>query len=93
MSVLIFFSVKVEASRQGGSKWKKLGLGEMFRLKSCCSLGGFLLVGWLFGGFVGFFLMPVTCTLFFLATLRGLSDLSSPTRDRTCAPCSGSVES
>ena len=30
---------------------------------------------------------------FFLATLRGLQDLSSPTRDRTRAPCSGSAES
>ena len=29
----------------------------------------------------------------FLAMLRGLQDLSSPTRDRTCAPCSGSSES
>ena len=30
---------------------------------------------------------------FFLATLLSLCDLGSPTRDRTCAPCSGSVES
>ena len=35
------------------------------------------------------------CSLFlcFLATLRGLWDLSSPTRDLTCVPCSGSTES
>ena len=31
--------------------------------------------------------------LLFLATLHGLQDLSSLTRDRTCAPCSGSVKS
>ena len=30
---------------------------------------------------------------FFLAVLRSLQDLSSPTRDRTHAPCSGSLES
>ena len=33
------------------------------------------------------------CFLIFLATPCGIWDLSSPTRDRTCAPCSGSVES
>ena len=32
-------------------------------------------------------------SLFFLAALHGLWDLSSPTRDRTRAPCIGSVES
>ena len=30
---------------------------------------------------------------FFLAVPRGLQDLSSLTRDRTCAPCSGRMES
>ena len=30
---------------------------------------------------------------FLLATLHGLQDLISPTRDRTCAPCNGSGES
>ena len=30
---------------------------------------------------------------FFLATPHGMWDLSSPTRDGTRAPCSGSVES
>ena len=30
---------------------------------------------------------------FFLATPQGLWDLSSPTGDRTRAPCSGSAES
>ena len=29
----------------------------------------------------------------FLATLHSTWDLSSPTMDRTCAPCSGSAES
>ena len=29
---------------------------------------------------------------FFLAVLRGTQDLSSPTRDRTRAPCNGSTE-
>ena len=29
---------------------------------------------------------------FFLATLGGMWDLRSPTRDRTCALCSGSTE-
>ena len=29
----------------------------------------------------------------FLATPRGMRDLCSPTRDGTCAPCIGSVES
>ena len=33
-------------------------------------------------------------TSFFLfAALQGMQDLSSLTRDQTCAPCSGSVES
>ena len=31
--------------------------------------------------------------IYFLAALQGLRDLSSPTRDRTHAPCSGSAES
>ena len=30
---------------------------------------------------------------FFLATPHGMWDLSSLTRDQTCAPCSGSTES
>ena len=30
---------------------------------------------------------------FFLAAPRGMQDPSSPTRDRTLAPCSGSAES
>ena len=30
---------------------------------------------------------------FFLATLQGMSDLSSQTRNRSLAPCSGSTES
>ena len=30
---------------------------------------------------------------FFLAMLHSMQDLSSLTRDRTCAPCSGSMES
>ena len=30
---------------------------------------------------------------FFFAVLRGMGDLSSPTRDQTCGPCSGSTES
>ena len=30
---------------------------------------------------------------FFLAALCSMRDLSSPTRDQTCAPCSGSTES
>ena len=29
----------------------------------------------------------------FLAAPHGMQDLSSPIRDRTCAPCSGSMES
>ena len=29
---------------------------------------------------------------FFLATLQGIQDFISPTRDQTCAPCSKSVE-
>ena len=33
------------------------------------------------------------CSFFFLATLCGMQDPSSPTRDRTHAPCRGSVES
>ena len=32
-------------------------------------------------------------TLFFLAALCAKSDLSSPSRDRTCAPSIGSTES
>ena len=32
-------------------------------------------------------------TLFFSSTLWGICDLSSLTRDRTCTPCSGRVES
>ena len=31
--------------------------------------------------------------IFFLAAPHGMWDLSSPTRDRTCALCSGSMES
>ena len=31
--------------------------------------------------------------LFFLATPGGMQDLSSPTRDQTCAPCNGSMDS
>ena len=31
--------------------------------------------------------------LFYFATLYGMRNLSSPTRDWTCAPCSGSMES
>ena len=31
--------------------------------------------------------------LFFWAVLRGMWDLSSPSRDRTCTPCSGSTKS
>ena len=31
--------------------------------------------------------------LFIFGHLTGMQDLSSPTRDRTCAPCSGSTES
>ena len=30
--------------------------------------------------------------IIFLATLHGMQDLSSLTRDRTCAPCTGSME-
>ena len=30
---------------------------------------------------------------FFFTTLRGMWDLSSLTRDRTCAPCDGGTES
>ena len=38
---------------------------------------------------------PEVCgySLFFLAAPHGLQDLSSPTRDRACTPCSGSEES
>ena len=31
-------------------------------------------------------------TIYFLAVPHGMWDLSSPIRDRTCAPCSGSAE-
>lgn len=34
-----------------------------------------------------------TGLVFFLASLRGLQDLGSWTRDRTCAACSGGAES
>ena len=33
------------------------------------------------------------CLFLFLAAPCGMWDLSSPTRDRTCAPCSGCVDS
>ena len=39
------------------------------------------------GNILSFFLF-----FFFLAALRGMRDFSSPTRDRTRDPCSGSVE-
>ena len=32
-------------------------------------------------------------TFFFLATLRGMQDLSSLTRDQTCAPCGRNTKS
>ena len=32
-------------------------------------------------------------SFFFLAAHHGMRDLSSPTRDQTCTPCSGSMES
>ena len=38
-------------------------------------------------------LLPTHFFFFFLSTLWGVWDLSSPTRDRICTPCSGSVES
>ena len=37
--------------------------------------------------------VSLSISFFFLAVPLGLQDLSSPTRDRTPAPCSGSVES
>ena len=37
--------------------------------------------------------LRVPAFFFFLATPRSMRDLSSLTRDQTCAPCSGSVES
>ena len=36
------------------------------------------------------FLLTMSLSLFFLAMLCGIQDLSSPTRDQTCAPSSGS---
>ena len=48
-------------------------------------------LGWIILWCVGLF-----CAFegfFFLAALRGMRDLSSPTRGQTCAPCSESVES
>ena len=38
---------------------------------------------------------PLTLSLspFFFAALCSMQDLSFPTRDQTCAPCSGSTES
>ena len=35
----------------------------------------------------------ISSVFFFLATLHGMRDFSCPPRDRTCAACSGSVES
>ena len=32
-------------------------------------------------------------SVWFLATLRSMWDISSPTRDQTCKPCAGSMES
>ena len=52
------------------------------RLKVIQGLASFT---WFLTSFYGFFLL-----FLFLACMR---DLSSPTRDRTHAPCSGSVES
>ena len=40
-----------------------------------------------------FFLILLLCFLFVLAALHGLQDLSSHTRDQTCASCNGSSES
>ena len=61
-------------------------------------LGSFMLFIYFFHTtplFLKFLLKLLTFTFFFLllAEPRGMWDLSSPTRDRTQAPCSGSVES
>ena len=41
----------------------------------------------------GAFLVSFSFSFFLLATLHGMWDFSSPTRDQTRAPCSGSSES
>ena len=56
-----------------------------FLLFHSCSL-------WIFSPWSGQ-LRPWTFFFFFLVSPRGMQDLSSLTRDWTCAPCSGSVAS
>ena len=56
----------------------------------CCSM----IIGFLLSYFPPFEPFSILSLLKnFLATLHSLRDLSSPTKDRTCAPCIGSTES
>ena len=58
-------------------------LGERTQYINCESLQGHCQT----------FSVCICAYFFFLAMPHGMWDLSSPTRDRTCAPCSGSMKS